>query len=532
MAGHDAGPVGRGRTYHVGVGVDDSGRGPAGHGDGDGVRAPARVVAIVLAAVLLRTFAFLYWEQASFDADQAVTGLMAKHLVEGRAFPLFFYGQHYMLAVQAWLAAPFFAVFGPTVFALKLPLFALNALTAALLVQMLARDVKLPPVEAFLAASCFVLAPPGTAGQLMSALGASVEPFLYVVLIWRWREKPLWQGLVLGVGFLHREFAAYGFVAFVAVSALDRSLFTRARLLKVGAALAAAAAVWIAVSAVRPYASGLGPGSSAAEVYGAANNVRGLMDRVCGEPGSIARGFATMAGSFFGLPLGLTPAALQDFYVNSRLAQGHAWAWPLFALGALAGSIRVLVLARRRGWAASVTELGGAIYLALVGVVAAVAYTVGRCGELHPQTIRYLLLAILAPVGLAAAWLRLEDRTGIRRGLRAALVLWALASVAGHVRLLDEYVRRTPPSYRRELADALVARNIRLIRTDYWTGYHVAFLSQERVVAETDGVWRIIQYHRWAEARPHSVYFVGRTPCANHGFEAVKGVYWVCDPPE
>jgi hypothetical protein len=82
------------------------------------------------------------------------------------------------------------------------------------------------------------------------------------------------------------------------------------------------------------------------------------------------------------------------------------------------------------------------------------------------------------------------------------------------------------------LADALVQHNVRFIRTDYWTGYHVAFLSKERVVADTDGVWRVLQYHRWAEEHPRSVYFVGRTPCANHGFEAVKGIYWVCDPPE
>jgi hypothetical protein len=63
----------------------------------------------------------------------------------------------------------------------------------------------------------------------MSALGASVEPFLYVLLIWILRERPLWQGLVLGMGFLHREFTVYGFMAFLVVAALDRSLFTRAR---------------------------------------------------------------------------------------------------------------------------------------------------------------------------------------------------------------------------------------------------------------------------------------------------------------
>lgn len=495
-------------------------------------RVPAVAATVVLAAILLRTIVFLWWEQASFDADQAVTGLMAKHLVEGRAFPLFFYGQNYLLAVQAWLAAPFFAVLGPTVFALKLPLAILNAVTAALLVRTLTRDVGLGPRDALLAAAFFVLAPPGTSGQLMSALGVSVEPFLYIVLIWWLRERPLWQGLVLGLGFLHREFTAYGFAAYVAVAVVDRSLFTRARALKVVMALLAAAAVWGAVWTLRPYSSGLGPGTTAAEVFGAANNVRGLVDRVCGDPARIAGGFGRMAASFFGLPLGLTPAGLPDFYVNSRLTQGAAWAWPVAGVFGLLGFGRVLALMRRRGWFASFLLCRAAIYFFIVGVLATVAYTVGRCGELHPQTIRYLLLAILAPVGLMAAWLRLEDRRVILRSIRTVIGVWALGSLVGHARLVDEYLRATPPNYRRELADALVARNIRLIRTDYWTGYHVAFLSQERVVTATDGVWRILQYHRWTDDRPKSVYFVGRAPCANHGFEAVKDIYWVCDPPE
>jgi hypothetical protein len=82
------------------------------------------------------------------------------------------------------------------------------------------------------------------------------------------------------------------------------------------------------------------------------------------------------------------------------------------------------------------------------------------------------------------------------------------------------------------LTDYLVGRRIRFVRTDYWTGYRVAFLSRERVVTDVDGVWRVLQYHRWVEERPRSVYYVGRSPCQTRGAEAVPGVYWVCDPPD
>ena len=91
------------------------------------------VVALLLAAIALRSWFFLAYDESYFDSDQAIVGLMAKHLSEGRAFPLFFYGQEYMLGVESWLMAPVFAVLGPTVFALRLTLVLINAVAAVIL---------------------------------------------------------------------------------------------------------------------------------------------------------------------------------------------------------------------------------------------------------------------------------------------------------------------------------------------------------------------------------------------------------------
>src|SRR5215467_8029876 len=68
-----------------------------------------------LLIVLIRCAPSLWFEQFDFDSDQAIVGLMAKHLAEGRTFPLFFYGQNYMLGVEAWIAAPFVWAGGATV---------------------------------------------------------------------------------------------------------------------------------------------------------------------------------------------------------------------------------------------------------------------------------------------------------------------------------------------------------------------------------------------------------------------------------
>src|SRR3954464_4498669 len=98
--------------------------------------------------VVARSAVFVFAPAAHFDSDQAVTGLMAKHLAELRAFPVFWYGQTYMLGVEAWLAAPVMAIAGATVTALKLPLLGINAAIAWLLFRGLTHDTGLDGARA------------------------------------------------------------------------------------------------------------------------------------------------------------------------------------------------------------------------------------------------------------------------------------------------------------------------------------------------------------------------------------------------
>ncbi len=65
---------------------------------------------------------FLYQIKANFfiDADEAITGLMALHINQGREIPIFYYGQHYIGPLEALLASFFFEIFGPSAQTLKL----------------------------------------------------------------------------------------------------------------------------------------------------------------------------------------------------------------------------------------------------------------------------------------------------------------------------------------------------------------------------------------------------------------------------
>src|SRR6476469_6612194 len=112
-----------------------------------------RRIALTIAVLIVagRAAVFILFPESYFDSDQAIVGLMAKHLAELRAFPVFLYGQTYMLGVEAWLAAPLFAIAGVSATALKLPLVMMNGAIAMLLIRTFEREMALRPAAAALA---------------------------------------------------------------------------------------------------------------------------------------------------------------------------------------------------------------------------------------------------------------------------------------------------------------------------------------------------------------------------------------------
>ena len=87
------------------------------------ISAPAAPRWLHLSAALLLAgavkFGLLYAGVLPFNADEAVVGLMARHILQGGR-PIFFYGQAYLGSLDAWLTAGAFAVFGESVLAIRL----------------------------------------------------------------------------------------------------------------------------------------------------------------------------------------------------------------------------------------------------------------------------------------------------------------------------------------------------------------------------------------------------------------------------
>ena len=221
-----------------------------------------RTLAAAAVLVIARSAVFLIWEEAAFDSDQAIFGLMARHIAEGRAAPVFIYGDRYMLAVQAWLAAPLFAIAGSSVAILKAPVVLVNVTTAVLLVWILIRDAQLRPSIALVASSFFVLMPPVMAKLLAETGGGNPEPFLYVLLLWLLRDRPIAFGAVFAFGFLHREFTAYGVTAIIAIAWLADRRLNAVRLKAIALAAIAYLVVSQAVRTAFLFSTPFGPGST------------------------------------------------------------------------------------------------------------------------------------------------------------------------------------------------------------------------------------------------------------------------------
>ena len=477
------------------------------------------VALFVVAIVLFRSAVFVLWEEAQFDSDQAVMGLMAKHISEGRAFPVFFYGSNHILAVQAWLAAPVFLLAGVSVTTLKLPILAMNVVIAVLLLRGLEKYSGLRPALASVPVMFFALPAPVTSARLLEASGGNVEPLLYALLMWMTRHRPAWCGLIFGIGFLQREFTLYALVALLAIDAVQGTLFTwegvKARL----ATLRVSAEVWIVAQLLRYSSAAAGPGTSIADLYRPHSNVAELAERVCLDPQMIPLGFWRILTTHWPLLFGTRPQPLLDQAIATDLSQGIPWVWifPAAALIIAVGGIGHRLLADRQ-WR---REYDFCAYLTLLGGLSIVGYVIGRCGAV--DLLRYELLSLAGAVGLGGWFLISVQSAALRRLWLALACACALVTAVPGARLLYDYSVHPRVGAKRLIARHLEARGIKYATSDYWLAYSLTFLTNERVIVASDDLVRIATYQRIVEEHQDEAARVLRKPCA--GGTPIGGVY-------
>ena len=96
------------------------------------VRHPLAALLLVLVGCLSLRLAVLASSAARLDSDEAVTGIMARRILEGRDFYLYYAGQKYMGAPEQYLQAASLALFPDGPFSLRVPEVLLSVATCGL----------------------------------------------------------------------------------------------------------------------------------------------------------------------------------------------------------------------------------------------------------------------------------------------------------------------------------------------------------------------------------------------------------------
>jgi hypothetical protein len=480
-------------------------------------RAPGLRTALIVGALLViaRSLVFALYEHVLFDSDQAILGLMAKHLSEGRAFPLFIYGQPYLLGVESWLAVPFFWVAGPTVAALRASLIAWNIAVVTLIIVGLHRYCGLRPALALVVSLFVAFPPPDTVADLVDAGGGNIEPFLVVLVLWFVRARPFWFGSVLAAGFLNREFVIYAVPVLVAGQWWSGTLFRMSTVRAWLFSLVAFLAVWQGVQGLVPYSDAMGPGTDGTLPTATRGQLENLSQRAQFEVRGLPERAMTVLTAGVGGLLGGRQTASEP--------QGRNWVGIVLGLALVAGVVRLGVI-WRRGLTAPATSF--AWYLLGIGVVAAAAYAVARPGE--DPVRRYMLLSLFIPIGLTALWLIVEPVLRVRQAIVAFVVAWAIVAGVDNWSLFHRYRTGAVPDPMGEIVSALEARGVSVAEAPYWRAYKLTFLTGERIKVASTDVVRITEYQTLArEAAP--VVRLQDSPCA--GGQRVAGMY-LCEPAQ
>lgn len=485
------------------------------------------------------------------DSDDSTMGLMAKHILTYGEHPIFFYGQSYMGAIEAYVGALMFALLGVSSFALKCGLILIYAAFMASMYLLLSQAFN----HRWALAGLLLLSL-GDDDMLyhqLEAYGGYLETLLFGVLLivlaaWLIRTIPdpalrkwrswgyLGWGLAAGLGIWSDPLVA----PFVIFSALFL-LLTCWRELRHHMAILALAGLLIGVSPWLIYiatAPSLGAATSFLQRGTLPQTQRpastGNTTAPAAPPiaptsptfteiaidhvrGTVMIAVANNTGATALCPLTLTSAWPPDHWTSPQIVRCIAirgvWGSGFLVLLSLAIGLETHAFLRLRhaqsGASAAMLHAAaarGAMRLIAIGAPGAtiLLFSLGSVSSFAPyQYSRYLIsIAIALPVAIATLWehashLQVTSPAFLhtfrvrhipRLGALAAAILLFIALAAGTLATYGEIP--TFQAYAQQQATLvhwLIQHDDTRIYSDYWTCIRTIFQSNERVVCSVVG---------------------------------------------
>jgi hypothetical protein len=524
---------------------------------------------LIAALVLVSRAPFLLHGDRFFDSDEAVEGLMARHVLQGE-HPAFLWGQRYKGVPEVYAAAAVFAVTGSNVVALKSVTLAWFTLFVCL--QFVLVERLFSRAIAWIASVFLIAGPPslvlwslsGNAEVVMTLLAGTVMCLGIDV----WRRTGSRAGFVIacaaaGFGLWVQQYILYYWIAIglAVLYALPQRRKIVRRLvegrempawLRIATAwLAAAAVVYVGVGAAAFLTGGFDLAAAGVRIgvhqpqklwrLAAGLAMLTVLVRTCvlaARHSSEARPLATWGVIAFAV--GYAPA------IAGRLAGGGSGPVPRADLAGVAAAIppvvrqvAPIVLGFRSpstGWLGVPLWLGLALVLAFGASFAAL--------KDRPFTPLFHFLVLTTPVLFLVSGAYVDAQSyrylmpmagalavvlalGVWRLFQGSRVLGAVVLAAIALLFLLEqrawYRELRPDAQSAALVGCLDRSGVRVASADYWLSYKLTFLTAERiVVAPLNGVDRYPRYSAQVRAAPGAPMIPDRmaTSCLPHDSSA------------
>jgi hypothetical protein len=487
---------------------------------------------------------FLLTGKIPFDSDEAVEGLMARHVLEGE-LPAFFWGQPFKGVPEVYAAAGVFAVFDSSVAALKSVTLAVFAIYVA--VNFVLLDKIASRWVAVSASLLLIVAPPalvfwslwaGAEYMLIMLLGTTL---LLILERAKSREQTdqylqLVTGLVIGFGlWAHQLFVMY-LIPLGLILARQGEWWKRREFRdpnRWAVALTAIGGVYVLLGVIAFVTGGfsLRAGSVAISATAPQKMIRiaaGIFALAIAVQ-LVSRGSATQARAALhrfwpavvGLLIGFAPAIAYAIFVETPRSPVRV----IDARGLLDGSSDIFgnIVPILAGFKTGTTERLPLPAIAAVPSAAALAAYVWSTRRLWTKQF-FPLFVVFIPIFflLSGAYIDTQSHRYVIPWYAGLSVAWAVGSLASarerkgiatvivatiiavHAwQQVAWYQKLQPDTQSLATIDCLKRNGIRGGYAEYWTAYKLTFIAHEEIIiAPTDGIDRYPRYTEYVRSLP------------------------------